>query len=84
MNKPQGTVLNMSQKTKRVTSTEKVEKLYVRMAPKVKASLEKAAQECGVSMSYYASSLIANNLGYSDLKLPEPSHEKKNIKSRVG
>ena len=59
-------------------STEKVERLFVRMTPKVKASLEKAAQERGVSMSYYASSLIASNLGYYEPKLPERVKEKMN------
>ena len=68
----------MPQKTKRVTSSERVERLYVRMSPKMKASLEKAAQERGVSMSYYASSLIASNLGYDEPKLPEPLKEKMN------
>lgn len=68
----------MSQRTKRVPSTEKVERLFVRMSPKVKASLEKAAQERGVSMSYYASSLIADNLGYDEPRLPEPTKEKMN------
>ena len=68
----------MPQKTKRVTSAEKVEKLFVRMSPKVKASLEKAARERGVSMSYYASSLIAHDLGFNELELPEPIKEKVN------
>ena len=71
-------VLTMPKKTKRVTSSEKVERLFVRMSPTVKASLEKAAQERGVSMSYYASSLIANNLGYDEPKLPELPNEKLN------
>lgn len=68
----------MPQKTKRVPSTEKVERLFVRMSPKMKASLEKAARERGVSMSYYASSLIASNLGYDEPKLPEPLEERMN------
>lgn len=68
----------MPQRTRRVPSAEKVERLFVRMSPKVKASLEKAAQERGVSMSYYASSLIASNLGYDEPKLPELVKEKMN------